>query len=219
MAWRKLAVALSNTRASQERQILATTKAYQYRDRLPEVERQFTIAYYYGNVDVDPAKEEAAYRRLLAVSPENYGATNNLALFLGRMGRFAEAESVAAPMVRSATTVGNMHMQLLNAQLAQGHTDDVRRTLETMARLDSTAPVYLRGRATALGVLGEYDSAQRAWLDVGLKLRDPSYQSMASMGLASLAQTQGRLAEAERQAQLNIGISRTAGTPGRGTRG
>jgi hypothetical protein len=154
MAWRKLAVALGNTRASQERQILATTKAYQHRDRLPEVERQFTIAYYYDNVEIDPAKVEAAYRRILAMRPENYGATNNLALLLGRMGRAAEAESVAAPMARSATTVGNMNMQLLNAQLAQGHTADVRRTLETMARLDSTAPVYLRGRAMALGAWG-----------------------------------------------------------------
>jgi tetratricopeptide (TPR) repeat protein len=56
MAWRKLAVALGNTRASQERQILATTKAYQHRDRLPEVERQFTIAYYYDNVESRSSK-------------------------------------------------------------------------------------------------------------------------------------------------------------------
>jgi tetratricopeptide (TPR) repeat protein len=66
----------------------------------------------------------------------------------------------------------------------------------------------------ALGAIGEYDSAQRAWLDVGLRLRDPSYQSMSSMGLATLAQTQGKLAEAERQTQLNIGISERRGLPG-----
>jgi hypothetical protein len=41
---------LGNSGASEERQVFATTKAYQYRDRLPEVERQFTIAYYYGGV-------------------------------------------------------------------------------------------------------------------------------------------------------------------------
>ena len=42
MAWRKLAVALSNSRASQERVVAATTRAYEHRDRLTEVERQLT---------------------------------------------------------------------------------------------------------------------------------------------------------------------------------
>jgi hypothetical protein len=36
--------------------VAATTKAYHHRDRLPEVEKQFTIAYYYDNVEIDPAK-------------------------------------------------------------------------------------------------------------------------------------------------------------------
>ena len=214
MAWRKLAVALGNSAASQERQVFATTKAYQYRDRLPEVERQFTIAYYHGTVDIDPVKEEAAYRRLVAVSPDNQGANNNLAVVLTQLGRPAEAESVVAPFVRAATAVNNIYLQLLNAQLAQGHADDVRRSLETMRRIDSTAPAYLRGRAMALVGLGEYDSAQRAWLDLGLKLRDPSYQSLTHRGLAVVAQTQGRLAEAERQTRLEIGVAEQRGLPG-----
>jgi len=214
MAWRKLAVALSNTRASQEQMIAATTKAYQYRDRLPEVEKQFTIAYYYGNVEVDPVKEEEAYRRLLAVSPENYGANNNVALLLTRMGRPVEAESVAAPFVRAAKNVGNMHMQLINAQLAQGHMDEVRRTVQGMAALNPNSPTYLRAKAMAFGGSGQYDSAQRAWVDLGVKVRDPGYQSLTYTALAALAQTQGHLAEAERQARLDIGLSEQRGLPG-----
>ena len=81
MAWRKLAVALDNSRASQERVVAATTRAYQHRDRLTEIERQLTAAYYYSTVDVDPAKEEAAYRRVLAISPTTVAA-NNLSLLL-----------------------------------------------------------------------------------------------------------------------------------------
>ena len=212
MAWRKLAVALNNTRASQEQQIAATTKAYEYRDRLPEVEKQFTIAYYYDNVEVDPVKEEEAYRRLLAVNPDNYGANNNLAILLTRTGRAAEAESVAAPFVR--TSVGNMQLQLINAQMAQGHMDDVRRTLREMGALSPNAPNYLRAKALAFGGMGEYDSAQRAWVDVGVKVRDPGYQSLTYMALAGLAQTQGRLAEAERQTRFHIEVSEQRGLPG-----
>ncbi len=98
--------------------------------------------------------------------------------------------------------------------MAQGHTEDVRRLLEAMRGIDSTSPIYLRGQATAYAVLGEFDSAQRAWLNLGLKLRDPSYQSMAHRGQAVVAQTQGRLAEAERQARLVAGVAEQRGLPG-----
>ncbi|HSR90052.1 MAG TPA: tetratricopeptide repeat protein, partial [Gemmatimonadales bacterium] len=147
-------------------------------------------------------------------APDNYGANNNLALLLVQLDRPAEAESVAVPFVRAAKTVGNMHLQLLNAQMAQGHAEDVRRLLEAMRGIDSTSPIYLRGQATAFAVLGEFDSAQRAWLNLGLKLRDPSYQSMAHRGQAVVAQTQGRLAEAERQARLVAGVAEQRGLPG-----
>jgi tetratricopeptide (TPR) repeat protein len=62
--------------------------------------------------------------------------------------------------------------------------------------------------------MGEFDSAQRAWLNLGLNLRDPSYQSMAHRGQAVVAQTQGRLAEAERQARLEMGVAEQRGLPG-----
>jgi hypothetical protein len=60
MAWRKLAVALGNAEASPEEAAAAATKAYEHRDRLPEIERQLAIAYYFGVVDYQPDKHEQA---------------------------------------------------------------------------------------------------------------------------------------------------------------
>ena len=113
MAWRKLAVALGNSRASQDRVVAATTRAYQHRDRLTEVERQLTAAYYYSTVETDHAKEEAAYRRVLTINPDNRVATNNLSLLLSIVGRAAEAESLIAPRVRADPDPGNVMLQLL----------------------------------------------------------------------------------------------------------
>jgi tetratricopeptide (TPR) repeat protein len=214
MAWRKLAVALGNSRASEERMIAATTRAYQHRDRLPEVERQLTIAYYYGTVDVDLAKEEAAYRRILAISPDNGVAVNNLALRLVKLGRAAEAESLIAPAARASENPGNIYLQLLAAQVGQGHDDDARRTLVMMSRQAPTLPLYLWGRAFVLQTMGDYTGAERAWLDLGLNARDPSFQTLMHGGLAGLAQTRGKLAEAERQTRLGIGVSERRGLPG-----
>jgi eukaryotic-like serine/threonine-protein kinase len=86
--------------------------------------------------------------------------------------------------------------------------------LRQMHELGPESPIYLRGLAMTWSVAQQYDSAQRAWSDLGLKVRDPSYQSMAYMGLGATAQTQGRLAEAERQNRLEIGVEEQRGLPG-----
>jgi tetratricopeptide (TPR) repeat protein len=214
MAWRKLAVALDNSRASSDRVVAATTRAYQHRERLPEIERQLTTAYYYATVEVDPAKEEAAYRRALAINPDNAVAVNNLSLLLGKIGRPAEAESLIAPAVRASPSPGNMYLQLIAAQLGQGHDDDARRTLDEMARQVPVLPNYRWGRAFSLQTLGDYDGAERAYLDLGLNTRDPSFQWLMHVGLENLARTRGRLAEAERQNRLAVGVSERRGLAG-----
>jgi tetratricopeptide (TPR) repeat protein len=214
MAWRKLAVALGNSEASEEQAAAAATKAYEYRDRLPEIERQLAMAYYFGTVDWQPDKHEGAYRRILEIDPENYIALNNLALHLTNYGRHVEAESLAAVGVRLERRPGNPFYQLINAQLGQGRFDAARESLEELGRLDPTSTTYLRAKAWVLTASGAYDSAQRAWLDLGLKARDPSWQSVSNFGLATVAQVQGRLAEAERQLRLNTAVSESRGLPG-----
>jgi tetratricopeptide (TPR) repeat protein len=219
MAWRKLGVALSNAQASQDRLVMATTRAYQHRDRLPELERELTTAYYYNAVDQRADQEEAAYRRILASDPENYIAVNNLSLLLTQLGRYAEAESLSAAGVARNPGAGNMQLQLLNAQLGAGQFDGARRTVAELMRLAPASPNALRGRAMLLTRLGPADSAQRAWLDMGLQNRDPAYQVIMREGLMGLAQTSGKLAEADRQAQELIAVDERRGLPGKALAG
>jgi tetratricopeptide (TPR) repeat protein/tRNA A-37 threonylcarbamoyl transferase component Bud32 len=214
MAWRKLAVALANTQASLDQQVAATTRAYQHRDRLTELERELTTAYYYDAVDARPEQEEAAYRRILEIDPANYIALNNLSLALNRLGQYAEAESLAAAAIRVAPAPGNAYLQLIVAQTGAGQLDAAHRTTQDLARLAPTSPTYLRARATLLSLTGPADSAERAWLDMGLQVRDPAYQSLMHAALAGLAQTRGRLAEADRQTQAINSLSEERGLPG-----
>jgi len=83
-----------------------------------------------------------------------------------------------------------------------------------MSRRAPTLPLYLWARAFALQTMGDYDGAERAWLDLGLKTRDASFQALMHAGLADLAQTRGKLAEAERQTRLGMGVSHRRGLPG-----
>ena len=106
---------LTNTFGSEDRAVDATTRAYLHRDRLPELERQLTTAYYYDNVDFDPARVEAAYRRVLDAVPSQFVATNNLALLYLTQGRPAEAEALVAKEAQAADHVTNVQTQYLAA--------------------------------------------------------------------------------------------------------
>src|SRR5262249_29893805 len=71
MAYRKLAAVLSNAGGTIDQQSTAATRAYQHRDRLPDLERYLATAYYFGVVRYDPGQIVPAYRAALAIDPEN----------------------------------------------------------------------------------------------------------------------------------------------------
>src|SRR6266705_1366015 len=94
MAYRKLAVVLSNTGGSPSRVAAAATQAFQHRDRLTPHERYLAEAFYYYQAEYDRAKIVSAYRAALELDPEDPVALNNLGLQLNLERRFAEAESL-----------------------------------------------------------------------------------------------------------------------------
>jgi eukaryotic-like serine/threonine-protein kinase len=214
MAWRKLAVALGNSFGSADREAAAATKAYEHRDRLPEVERELATANYFNTVDSRTDRIEASYRRILEIDPTNGVAVNNLGLLLIQTRRFSEAESLVTPALARDPGRGNEYLQVINAQLGQGKTQEARRTIEQMGRALPKSPNYLLARAGGFEIMGQYDSTQRAWVDYGLQLRDPSNQSASHLGLERVARIQGRLAEAERQSRLVAEVSERRGLPG-----
>ena len=75
----------------------AAKRAYQFRDRLPAVERGLTEAYYHNVVTGDNEKTEAAYRAVLAVNPDEPTSLNNLGLMLTAQGKRGRGRAAAAP--------------------------------------------------------------------------------------------------------------------------
>ncbi len=84
-AWRKLGVSMANQGNSEESK-KPITRAFQFRDRLPDRERYLTMGSYYTTVGYDNNKAAAAYRAVLEVDSLDPIATNNLALVLGTQG-------------------------------------------------------------------------------------------------------------------------------------
>ncbi|MGH7622262.1 MAG: hypothetical protein ACREMU_07970, partial [Gemmatimonadaceae bacterium] len=78
MAWRKMAVILSNHAAPFEKVADASERAYRHRDHLSELEQLDATAWYFDITNHDVAKSSAAYRAMLAIDPTSVNALNNL---------------------------------------------------------------------------------------------------------------------------------------------
>lgn len=214
MGWRKLAVALGNSRASEERIIDATTRAYNHRDRLTETERQLTTAYYYSNVDWDLEKTDAAYRKILAAYPGHFIASNNLALSLLNEGKNAEAESLVVREAMAADHPTNSQAQLVGAQVGGGDTAKARKTMDLLIQRFPDSPFIRFVRAFGLAGMQDLPGSERAYASYALAGRDPEDQAIALWGQSGVVLTQGRLAEGERLVRQSVAINERRGLPG-----
>lgn len=198
MAWRKLAVMLGNTSAPASLQVAAATRAFQHRDRLPELERDLATGYYYSYVEDDPARVVAAYRSALTINPEDLPSLNNLAVVLSETHEWAEAESLlirAAQLGRGQSFYNN----LIQAQVVQGHMSAARATLERFAKVSPQSPSILMFGAVLSFVDRDYGLAERKLDSLRVQERSSPYWSMVSIrALTGIKERQGKIEEARR---------------------
>ncbi len=140
MAWRKLAVVLPQALpGSGEESMEAAKRAYQYRDRLPPVERGLTEAYYHQLVTRDQEKVEAAYRAVLAANPDEPTALNNLGLKLNAEGRPEEAEVLLRHLVATSQIQSGL-INLIQSLMQQGKDAAADSALAELRRRNPTSP-------------------------------------------------------------------------------
>src|SRR5213080_3031496 len=215
MAYRKLAVVLSNAGGAQSRIAAAATQAFRHRDRLTPFERDLADAYYYTRVVYDPAKIEAAYRAALEQEPENGVALNNLALVLNGLRRFSEAESITTRGLAVAPTQWALYINAMQAQVALGKFTDAARTAALLERRASGNPMVRFVRCFLASARREYDSAEVEARDLAQIARDPTWQASAAGALAAVYLVRGRLAAAEVQLRRAMAMDEQRGVPGK----
>lgn len=198
MAWRKLGMSrYMQGGTSPDLWIAALRHAYELRDRLPELERLLAIATYQARIAQDRDAAEPAYRRLLALDPDNPTALDNLGLILASRGEFAAAESLMIRASEIEPAAVGFTLQLWY-ELAVA---DTQRARQTLARFEKAYPGndYAWGRAWFQVAVGANDLAQREISNIGVRFREPPHQVDVHQILAALYELQGHLTEAERQ--------------------
>jgi tetratricopeptide (TPR) repeat protein len=213
MGWRKLAVILGNTSAPYTEVMDASTRAYRHRERLPELERQATIAWYFDIVDPDRDKVLSAYRAMLAIDPDNTIALNNISQTLFDQHQYAEAESAAVHCMEVGhNTTCPFHA--IRNQMAQGKLAAADSTVERWGRRSPRDPNMIRARFALATSRGDYQAGER-FLHV-LQTTGPSdefWQEQNANDAAALAGVQGRLAEAEAQYRKSAEAADARGAP------
>src|SRR5882762_8412001 len=215
MAYRKLAVVLSNAGGAQSRIAAAATEAFRHRDRLTPFERDLAEAYYYTRVEYDPAKTEAAYRAALEHQPENGVALNNLALLFNERRRFAEAESLATLGLTVAPMQWALYLNAMQAQIALGKSADAKRTAVLLERHAPGNPMVGFTRAFLASAQREYDGAEAETRALAQSAQDPTWQASAAGALAAINLVRGKLAVAEAQFRRAMTVDEQRGVPGK----
>jgi tetratricopeptide (TPR) repeat protein len=197
MAYRKLAVDLSNSGRSRSETMEAARRALQYRDRLPPRERYLTQAFYYTAAEPNREQVMAAYRAALEVAPEDHAALNNLALTLIELHRYAEAEPLALRATRVDDHVAH-YDNALWAMAAQGKFTPAESLLVRFAtrRPDDPHAAFWRGMLAR----SRSDHATATALYDSVRLRYPTspLRRRANYHLATIAAREGRARAAER---------------------
>src|SRR5438093_849555 len=214
MAYRKLAVVLTNTDAAPSRIAEAAAKAFRHRDRLTPLERYLAEGFYYYRAEFDLSKVESAYRSALELDPENYVALNNLALALTTTRRFAEAESLT---LRGIAVVPNatLYVNATQAQIGQGKLAEAARTVESFAGKAPQNPVAFYLRAGLAAARRDFDSAEAIVRAEAQLVPDPAIQEQTAYVLGHLSLVRGRLADAERHLHTARALSEQRRLPGR----
>ncbi|HEV2751294.1 MAG TPA: tetratricopeptide repeat protein, partial [Gemmatimonadales bacterium] len=215
MAYRKLAVTLSNTGASASRVKAAATAAFNHRDRLPPLERDLAIAFYYWTAEYDLDKVTSAYRSVLELDPENGIALNNLALVYIRQRQWPAAESlIVRGLALPGSQTGALYVNAVETRVAQGKFAAAAQAIDQFAasRSPSNPMVeWLRGGLA---------SAQRDFDGSEVYVRrldqqpDPGFRELAAFGLLGLDQIRGKLAAAQADLRQALAAAERRNLPG-----
>ena len=213
MAYRKLGVTLNNLGMSRAAVDSALSRAYQYRDRLPERERYVAIAtYYQTGSGFDRQKAAEAWQQALAIDSTEVAALVNLANNYRSRRQFARAESLYAAVNASprASQIswGNYAGTLMadgNVAAADSAYAEVRKRFPNSQTAQVSPAVMMYQR-------GQYDSVEAFW-----RARSTSTNQVTKLsGLANLVNAtmlRGRLREAQQLSVETRSVNAARGVP------
>jgi predicted Zn-dependent protease len=216
MAWRALATVYS-VLGPRSAMLDAATRAYRHRDRLTERERALVTGYYHTQVTQDYRAALAAFEELLHRYPNDPSALGNAGFVNFRLRNFDRAQAQYDRALGVDSTVAPLHFGFIESALNR---NDTAAAVRGIARLRASLPDNLFAEWEEVYLAAarrDYDGvAHHARVLRASAKGDPDHLSEATLYLASLAQLQGRSAEATRWRREATRMFEQQGDIGRG---
>ncbi len=172
-----------------------TTRAYELRPRVSELERLYIEARYFTSVEPEPAKAIEAYRVTLATYPNDHASRVNLAILLRGQGSLDQAVSLLREAVRLAPEEPSARVNLASTLVEAGQFAEARVEAEQAIRLrDDGSSRALLVTSAVLGRDDVLEQQQLAWA----RAHDDPREALPV--LLTVAVYRGHLSEAERLA-------------------
>lgn len=199
MAWRKVGAAYQN-RDDRARTVLAMTRAYEMRDRLPDRERYAATGSYMLNVPQDLDAAIRAQQALVGQYPDDVVGWHNLGLALSYAGRHAEAAeaSLRSIEVNNGAPLFSTYLNLMGTQVELGRIDEAARTVASAQSVlpDQPGVKFLVGALTR--VRGDITAAEGVVREMA-RTGPPGVAGFAGEFIAETLEGTGRLDAGERE--------------------
>ncbi len=202
MAYRKLGVALLNEGRPVEESDSAFTRAYVYRDRLPDRERYLTVgSYFQQGPGRDRPRAAAALESLLEIDSTDEIGISNLALIEESRRNFSRAEVLRRRLYALATSPTDSAEALLSLMNSKIDQHNLPEALELLRQEKIAFPHYMANDFTTADMLysqGYEDSATKKWSEIRTKDSNAQLRAWATWSLGKVARIHGRLNESLR---------------------
>jgi tRNA A-37 threonylcarbamoyl transferase component Bud32/tetratricopeptide (TPR) repeat protein len=211
-AYRKLGIVLSNIDRPREQSDSAFERAFRYRDRLTDRERNLAVgSYYFIGPGRDRQKAAAAYEAILEHDSLDYVALNNYSIILGDRREWDRSEAV----LRRSTSSGHAGLQavvnLVLAQLAQKKIEQADSTVAAALRTHPDNDLVSALVPAVLYARGLVDST--AHVLARDRTRGSFVASFATYRLADIEMLRGHLASSARLSMDADAIDSVRGSP------
>ena len=195
-AYRMGATAYSNARLRIGRQDTLRTRAFELRDRLPELERSLVIAthYYSSSGGADRAKAMAALKRVLELDPDDETSVMNLARLYAFRRDYVTAESLYRTSVSRGQATPFTYQNYVVTLIDLGKLDEASRMTSEFAQRFPRHPELPLAEAVVVAARGQFDSL-RALCSRMRVHADAQVRVNGSNCLRDVAYMQGKLRE------------------------
>jgi tetratricopeptide (TPR) repeat protein len=215
MAYRKLAVELSNRGLQRPRVEELLQKGYNHMDRLSDTERYILLgSYWFQGPKQDLPKAISALESLLEIDSTNVTALNNLAVFYHLQQEYAKQEAMSERAVRVQPTAAVFFNNLVHSRVHLGKLDAARQAISVAQQNIPRNPDVALMRTEVLEEEMKMDSADMV-LDSLAKARSNDTPTVRNVvgERAAIRELQGKISDGARYTAQGRELARQMGNP------